>query len=185
MARPRSIDPNHLLDAAERVVARHGVPGLTLEAVAAEAGISKASVLYDHGSKTALVQAVLVRALQRDRAQNQAAVDAVPAHDSPVIKGRLAAAAQPLPDAFRPVALSLVAAMAGDSSLRGPFQQHQREVIEAVETTSQQPRGAMLAYLALEGLKLLEALDYHRWPVQQREQLLRDIAWLVEQVPPD
>lgn len=185
MARPRSIDPNQLLDAAERVVARQGVPALTLEAVAAEAGISKGSVLYDYRSKAALVQAVVNRALERDREHNQVRIDALPADDSPVIKGRLAAAADPLPEPFRPVALSLVAAMASDSSLREPFQAHQRETIAALEAGSQAPRGALLAYLALEGLKLLESLDYHRWPAEQRSQLLRDITWLVDQRPPD
>ncbi len=183
MARPRTIDPNQLLDAAERVVARLGVPGLTLDAVAVEAGISKGSVLYDYRNKAALVQAVVMRALQRDSAHNQAAIDALDGDDSPVIRGRLLAAAQPLPEPFRPVALSLVAAMASDSSLRAPFQAHQREVIDAIESSAQQPRGAMLAYLALEGLKLLESLDYHRFPEQQRAQLLSDIAWLVEQRP--
>src|SRR3546814_2511896 len=42
MARPRTIDRDAVLDAAQRVVARDGAAGLTLEAVAAEDGISKA-----------------------------------------------------------------------------------------------------------------------------------------------
>src|SRR3546814_17040256 len=50
-----------VLDAAQRVVARDGAAGLTLEAVAAEAGISKASVLYDYGTKQALMKALIER----------------------------------------------------------------------------------------------------------------------------
>src|SRR3546814_15074706 len=61
MARPRTIDRDAVLDAAQRVVARDGAAGLTLEAVAAEAGISKASVLYDYGTKQALIKALLER----------------------------------------------------------------------------------------------------------------------------
>lgn len=44
MGRIRVIDRDHLLDAAEAVVARDGAVKLTLESVAAEAGVSKASV---------------------------------------------------------------------------------------------------------------------------------------------
>src|SRR3546814_8507750 len=61
MARPRTIDRDVVLDAAQRVVARDGAAGLTLEAVAAEAGISKASVLYDYGTKQALMKALIER----------------------------------------------------------------------------------------------------------------------------
>ena len=42
MGRRRTIDRNAILQAAERVVHRSGAARLTLDAVAAEAGISKA-----------------------------------------------------------------------------------------------------------------------------------------------
>jgi hypothetical protein len=40
-----------------------------------------------------------------------------------------------------------------------------------------------LAYLALEGLKLLETLDYHHWPAAERSRIVDDIGWLVDQQP--
>ncbi|HFL8188134.1 TPA: helix-turn-helix domain-containing protein [Stenotrophomonas maltophilia] len=55
MGRRKSIDPQHVLDAAERVVAQVGAARLTLDAVAAEAGVSKASVVYDFQSKAGLI----------------------------------------------------------------------------------------------------------------------------------
>src|SRR3546814_4852153 len=63
MARPRTIDRDAALDAAQRVVARDGAAGLTLEAVAAEAGISKASVLSDYGTKHALMKELIASCL--------------------------------------------------------------------------------------------------------------------------
>lgn len=63
MGRKRVIDQQAVLDAAERVVGRDGAANLTIDAVAREAGINKASVLYDHKSKQALVEAVVDRAL--------------------------------------------------------------------------------------------------------------------------
>lgn len=58
MGRKKSIDQNHILDAAETVVARDGAARMTLDAVAQEAGISKGSVVYDHGSEQGLLRAM-------------------------------------------------------------------------------------------------------------------------------
>ncbi len=184
MARKRVIDQEHILDAAETVVARDGAAQLTLDAVAGVAGISKASVLYDYKSKAALVDAVVRRAVRRDAAFNLTMTE--PFADAPdaVIRGRIAAAAHPLPDDFRAVALNLCAALAQDAALRTHIQASQTTVIDGVARTSASPRGARLAYLALEGLKLLESLDYHAWPADQRAEILADIGWLVEARPP-
>lgn len=50
-----------ILDAAERIVVSKGVGGLTLEAAAREAGVSKGGLLYHFASKEALVSGMLER----------------------------------------------------------------------------------------------------------------------------
>jgi AcrR family transcriptional regulator len=50
-----------ILDAAERLTIARGVAGLTLEAAAREAGVSKGGLLYHFASKEALVTAMLAR----------------------------------------------------------------------------------------------------------------------------
>ena len=50
-----------LLDAAVAVIGRAGAQGLTLEAVAAEAGVSKGGLLYHFASKRDLLDALLGR----------------------------------------------------------------------------------------------------------------------------
>jgi AcrR family transcriptional regulator len=50
-----------ILDAAETVVAREGARHMTIEAVAAEAGISKGGVLYHYPNKMALLEAMVTR----------------------------------------------------------------------------------------------------------------------------
>ncbi|TDR44875.1 TetR family transcriptional regulator [Tahibacter aquaticus] len=52
---------NTLLDAAETVVERQGIANLTLEAVAAEARLSKGGLLYHFPSKDRLVEALVAR----------------------------------------------------------------------------------------------------------------------------
>ena len=52
-----------LLDAAEAVVAQHGVRNLTLDAVAARSGISKGGLLYHFRSKEDLAAAMIERSI--------------------------------------------------------------------------------------------------------------------------
>lgn len=178
MGRKKSIDQDHILDAAEAVVAALGAARLTLEAVAKQAGISKGSVVYDYGSKQALLEAMVQRAVARDNAFNEAAAEACRAAENRTLHGRIAAAAEPFPDAFRAVALNICAALAQDLALRSAIQDNQNAVIDRVRQEASGARGPMLAYLALEGMKLLESLDYHQWPEGERKALLADIRWL-------
>lgn len=55
---------NRLLDAAEAVVLRQGIASLTLDAVAAEAGVSKGGLLHHFRSKDRLVEAMVVRSAE-------------------------------------------------------------------------------------------------------------------------
>ena len=50
-----------ILDAVEHIVIAKGVPALTLEAAAREAGVSKGGLLYHFGSKEALLAGALNR----------------------------------------------------------------------------------------------------------------------------
>ncbi|PBB25261.1 MULTISPECIES: TetR/AcrR family transcriptional regulator [unclassified Mesorhizobium] len=183
MGRKKSIDKDRILDAVEAVVASEGAACLTLEGVAKAAGISKGSVVYDFGSKQALLEAMVERAVARDNAFNEAAAAACDAEQNRTLQGRIAAAAEPFPDAFRAVALNISAALAQDRALRAAIQRNQNEVISRIREEAGDARGPMLAYLALEGLKLLEALDYHQWPEPDRSALLADIRWLAAMNP--
>jgi AcrR family transcriptional regulator len=60
--RPRSRSDDELLDAAERVLGRSGVGGVTFASVATEAGIAASSLHGRFGSKRALLLAVAARA---------------------------------------------------------------------------------------------------------------------------
>jgi len=183
MGRRRTIDREAVLDAAERVVSRAGAARLTLDAVAAEAGISKASVLYDYKTKQTLINAVIERRVAVEDGRIQGFIDELgPAPDAP-IRGRIAATLPSIPDEERSVAISLCAALAQDELLRQPIQKIFRERIEEILRTSEHPRGAMLAFLAVEGLKLIEWFGLHAWPEPERRRLIAEIAWLVDQRP--
>ena len=175
VGRPRSIDREAVLDAAQAVAARDGAGHLTLESVAVEAGISKASVLYDYKTKQALMKAVIERRIATENNR----IEEIEQHLGPVpnvaIRARLSSELQELSDEDRKVALSLCAVVSQDADLR-------RRIAHVMET-SDKPRGSILAFLAVEGLKSLEWLGLHQWPSEERKRLLSEIRWLVDQEP--
>lgn len=183
MGRKRVIDQQSILDAGEAVVARDGATGLTLDAVAKQAGISKASVIYDYKTKQALIEAIVERAFRADGERHARVETALPKGGSIAIRGRIQVAAEPPPDAFKPVALNLSAALTLDPALRKRMQDSQAATIGRIVAESTSPRGATLAYLALEGLKFLEFLDFHHFDPDERAQIIREISWLVTTTP--
>lgn len=179
MARTRVIDQEAILDAAERVVARIGAANLTLSAVAEEASISKASVIYDFKSKQGMLEAVVERAFRRDRQLQEDVEASLGDTANLAIRARILAAAEPPPQEFRAIALNLSAALALDANLRKAMQDNQAEVVRRIEETSERPLAAILAYLALEGMKLLEFLDYHSFDLTRRKDIIHGITWLM------
>ena len=61
IALPPADARTRILDAVERIVLARGVAGLTLEAAAREAGVSKGGLLYHFASKEALLTGLLER----------------------------------------------------------------------------------------------------------------------------
>jgi AcrR family transcriptional regulator len=183
MGRKRTIEPDAVLDAAEQVVMRDGAARLTLDAVACAAGISKASVLYDYKTKQALIRAVLERRLAMHRACERDAAKELGDEADVAIRARISVASHSLTDEDRAVALGLLASLAQDADLREPVALAYRERIAEVEETSRKPRGALLAFLALEGLMSLEWLGLHTWAPEERARFIAEIGWLVDQNP--
>ncbi|HWO33321.1 MAG TPA: TetR/AcrR family transcriptional regulator, partial [Candidatus Acidoferrum sp.] len=149
----------------------------TIDAVAERAGISKATVLYLYKSKRALIEAIVRRAVRYDCDFNEAAIQSFGSVDGSVVRGRILAATMFHPEASRSVGLDLCAALAQDPQLGNPMQDFQNSIIARIAKTSAHPRGALLAHLALEGLKLLELLDFRSWSKAERSRLLREIEY--------
>jgi AcrR family transcriptional regulator len=180
MARPRVIDRESVLDAAELVVGRDGIGRMTLDAVAAEAGISKASVIYDYGSKQHLIKAVIERGVRQEADKVHAAVAAQGDARSAEIRGYIASADQVACNASQAVALNFCSALAQDAELRGCVQAFYRDRIDAIIHDAERPTEAMIAFLAVEGLKALECFGFLSWSAEGRAAILKHIAALVD-----
>jgi AcrR family transcriptional regulator len=178
MARIRTIDSDALLDAAERVAIRDGAVGLSIDAVAREAGISKSRVVYDYKSKSGLLRALVERRLRMEDERVLAAVAAHGASLNPELSGRIAAAKDTPNEDDRAIALTLCAAMSSEEPLQDMIREVIKRDLEAVTGSDRQVSLAVVAYLALHGMMSLEYLDIHRWTAPERTALLAEIQKL-------
>jgi AcrR family transcriptional regulator len=145
-----------ILDAAEALVGEAGAAHLTLDAVAARAGVSKGGVLYNFATKEALIRGMLDRLLARFEATRAAAAGRVPAGPNQALRAYIAAAlADPDQERWAPV----LAAAAEDPRLLTPARRYYAARLDEFDAAAATPAArerALIAWLAAEGLCFLE-----------------------------
>lgn len=160
MGRRQTIDRDDLLDAAERVANRDGAGQLTIDAVAAEAGVSKGGVLYAYPSKDALIDALFARAF----AVFDRIVEAhlAQAGDSP--STRIAAhvlANRDVDKAALARSTALITNFMRSPQYRQGARHYYEQLLGTLDTTTQKGRRLRLALLASEGAFMLQGFDFH------------------------
>ncbi|NGQ92899.1 TetR/AcrR family transcriptional regulator [Rhodobacter sp. HX-7-19] len=151
MSRPPKFSSEQIIAAAERVVSRLGAAGLSFEAVAREAGVSKGAVLHYFGTKDALVAAMverLVRRLTPSADPDPASVDA----------GSLIDRAEAAHGARDPAAAALLAALTQDLSVLAPLRAATGTWLDRLGSSPLGPDQARLLHFALDGLWMSEVL---------------------------
>jgi AcrR family transcriptional regulator len=136
---------DRLLDAAAVVVRRDGAQALTLDAVAAQAGVSKGGLLYHFKSKRELIEGMIERWL----AEFQREIDAADPH---FVRGWVRAS-DPAGDE-----LGMLAALVAEPSLLGRVREQYAIWQDRVERAGADPVDATVARLAADGLWLAELL---------------------------
>jgi AcrR family transcriptional regulator len=146
-----------LLDAAEAVVGRAGAAHMTLDAVAARAGVSKGGLLYHFRSKETLLKAMVAREIERFEAAEAQARKALPAG----LAGDLMAYVQcavARPSRPRRLRTALLAAGANQPSLLSGLQGKYRQKVQELARRPEHFARALAVMLAADGLCLLELL---------------------------
>ncbi|MBI5085271.1 MAG: TetR/AcrR family transcriptional regulator [Acidobacteria bacterium] len=150
-----------ILDAAERVVIRDGVARLTLDAVAAEAGLSKGGVLYHFPSKDSLVRGMVDHLIAVSETAMKRAIEA----DSEP-KGRVTRAILsihfPEPETevehHNRVAAAMLAAILTNPALLEPVYEAHKDVNARLLEDGIDPVRASIIHLAADGLWMAELL---------------------------
>jgi len=152
-----------LLGVAGQVLGRDGGAGLTLEAVAREAGITKGGILYHFGTKEALVAAMIDRLgadFERDldgRISDRAG-DASSGAFARAYVGATFEPGEPQSDDHLGVAGALLAAVAGAPELLDPLRARYAAWQRRVEADGIDPAAATVVRLAADGLVMAEML---------------------------
>jgi AcrR family transcriptional regulator len=182
-SKPQTIDL--ILTAAERVVLRHSVLGLTLDAVAREAKLSKGGVLYHFATKEALVQAMLERLVQyyEGEIEQHQQDDAGPGRwTRAYVRASFAPMVSYPGEADFPkskeVNAGIIVAAATNPKLLAPLRQRFRAWQRAIERDGIGLTRATVVRLAVDGLWLADVLGLWSLSSKQRQQVFNELIRL-------
>lgn len=146
-----------ILDTAVRIVDTQGARHLTLDAVAAEAGLSKGGVLYHYPSKRALIEGMLTLVMNSfDGAVGSLRATAA-GTDLPLV-GVMAKAEREEQPKTESMALAILAAAAEDPSLLHEARTRIARQLKDISSDNGDAQLAQIIYLALEGLRFYDML---------------------------
>ena len=159
---PRADTREKLLNAAGAVVRRDGAQALTLDAVAAEAGVSKGGLLYHFAGKRELIEALVDRWLSEFQ-------DDIDAAGPGFVRGYVLASD---PGTKHADELGMLAAFTADPSVLVKARERYAIWQDRVEREGSDPVDATVARLAADGLWLAELLGMAPPRGRLREQVL-------------
>ncbi len=148
---------DRLLDAAEAVVARQGIANLTLDAVAAEAGVSKGGLLHHFASKDRLVEALVTRCAENWRACYTDAYERTPEGPGRMARALLSRClsdAQAWTEQVRRSSSAVFAALAQNPSLIEPMRLVCSDLCRRVAADGLPPGVGEAVVAAIDGLWL-------------------------------
>jgi len=177
--RPNSRE--RILKAASELVREVGANNISLDAVAERAGISKGGLLYNFPTKVELLRALVANHVERLEAQvaeaqrNHAGSPNALIHaviESSCLAGAAGKAAKPS---------GILAAIAQDPLLLDPVREHMRRLMQEIRRTSRNPDRALIAILALEGLRTHDLFEFGALNQDERDGLLAALADFVRE----
>lgn len=184
MGRKRTIDRGALMNAIEAVARREGLDGLSIDAVAKEAGISKSSVLYDCGSKSALLAEFTRHQLEAHGKGCEAARARYAGQPNASFRAMIDEFRTAPTDEEMSVAMLICAGVGKDANcrevMRGKIAEETRRVID--EATDK--RAVLRALLSLHGLAFLEYFGFYHFDETVRNELLDDLLAIAEKDRP-
>lgn len=158
MSAEKSDTRQKILAAAAEISRESGPGNLSLDAVAAKAGVSKGGLLYHFPSKTKLLKAVVesfvlsfdeeLARRKQDKAGRPAAL--LEAYLELFVEDH---------DCRRPPPSGLLAALSQDPDFLDPVRRHNRALLDRMRQTAADPSMALIVYLAIQGMRGMTLLD--------------------------
>lgn len=157
----RSTKYDDLLDAAELIVRRDGSARLTLDSVAAEAGVSKGGLLYHFPNKEALISAMVERLLSAFDEAHEQAMATDPVEPGRWTRAWVRTSVSPAGTSEHDTtAAGLLAAIANSPSLADPMRARYAEWRRRAAHDGLPVEEAMIVSLAADGLWMADLLGF-------------------------
>lgn len=179
-AGPGSDARARIVAAAEALALERGPGNLSIEAVAARAGLSKGGVLYHFRAKADLLAALVSRHIE--------AREAVVARALAALGPRGNALAEALVEARRadlacpaPAGSGVLAAVAENPEFLDPLRAHHGETLARLRRESADPDLATVVFLAIEGMKALHLFGFDVLGREAEEAALGRMASLLRE----
>jgi AcrR family transcriptional regulator len=174
----RSSSREKLLDAAAELIATHSVQELTLEGVAAAAGVTKGGLIYHFKTKDELLGALVERMSleldQRSRAKAAQRGDTTGALLLALVDDTF-----DMPSGEKRLLANLLAAATSYPHLLAPVQQLYKRLYGELAHAGPEAGLALVVAAALDGISLMELLNLHQFSPEQHDamrQVLQRIA---------
>ena len=177
---PRVSSYDAIIDAAETVVLEAGASHMTLDAVAAKAGVSKGGLLHHFPTKVALLVAMVKRQVQVHQEARKRILDELPESPARDLKSFI------LSVLFRErgrdsLGASLSAAVAHDPRLNEPVRKVVSEFYAQIASSGMAFERAAIIALAADGLWLQEMLSISTFTEEQRVKIIEELLRLADE----
>lgn len=177
MTRLATIDRDQVLDVAEALIGELGPAALTLDALAAQAGVSKGGLQYAFKSKDGLILAMVQRVLDQSQANLEQACKA------PTLEERLASWLDGLVRSGPTgVHNGLLAAIVQNPRLMDKVAQTYRAQLRVLAGGEAPQERVTAICLAADGLMLGELLGLIRFSRAERRRIAEEIVSLARRV---
>lgn len=173
-ANPKANCQNVLLDAAEAVVVECGAAHLTLDAVAAKAGVSKGGLIYHFPSKDALLGAMLGRCSCKAAQAREEALAQLPESPSRELRAEVLSQLK-LHLENEQVNGGMLGVMANQPELLKPLREEFKARFDALIASHPRPEEAAILLFATYGICMLGLLKLSPVDAPQREAIVREI----------
>jgi AcrR family transcriptional regulator len=178
---PRASSYDVIVDAAETVVMESGAAHMTLDAVAAKAGVSKGGLLHHFPTKVALLEAMINRLIEVRGKSRKKIFRKLPESPTRTLKAYMLAAL--LRDKkYDRVGAPLLAPLAHNPKLAEPVREAIRKAYaEIVSEGVKFERAAVLA-LAADGLLIQETLSISPFTEDERSKIVEELLRLADEL---
>lgn len=180
MARPRTISREAVLEAAGAIVGERGYSELTLESVAAKAGISKGGLQYLFKSKRQLMAAMIEHYIQLTNDAVRQAHSDLPDTPGRPLKAYVLGNLEGTAIRRDSTTAALLSAAVAEPELLAPGRKEYRKSLQDLKKLGVNQELAMLVMCAVDGLMFTEFLQVDPYTAAERKRLVEALLELAE-----